>query len=134
MLVIGDFGLSWDQSRVQFALWSIWSAPLYMSNDLRSLRPEMKAILQNKKVIAINQDKFGIMGKRRHQVINSKVLIDFSIFKKLSFPIKNKNGDFEVWVKPVTPVVSDVHSYAIVYFNRNQIGGPTNVMYAKTVK
>jgi len=103
MLIIGDFGLSWDQSRAQMAMWSIWSSPLYMSNDLRALRPEYKAILQNKKVIAINQDKLGIMGKRNY-----------------------KDADFEVWVKAVTPIVSDTHSYAIVYLNRNQVGGPTN--------
>ncbi len=64
MLVIGNFGLSVDESRTQFALWAIWSSPLYMSNDLRKLNPEMKKILQNKAVIAVNQDKLGIMGKR----------------------------------------------------------------------
>lgn len=35
-----------------------------MSNDLRSIRPEMKAILQNKNVIAIDQDPLGIQGRR----------------------------------------------------------------------
>jgi hypothetical protein len=35
-----------------------------MSNDLRKLDPEMRKILQNKAVIAVNQDKLGIMGKR----------------------------------------------------------------------
>jgi hypothetical protein len=41
-----------------------------MSNDLRALRSEYKAILQNKNVIAINQDKLGIMGKRKYKVMN----------------------------------------------------------------
>jgi hypothetical protein len=64
MLVIGNFGLSLDQSRAQMALWAIWSSPLYMSNDLRKLSPEFKKILKNKNIIAVNQDKLGIMGKR----------------------------------------------------------------------
>jgi hypothetical protein len=68
MLIIGNFGLSLDQSKAQMALWAIWSSPLYMSNDLRNLRPDMKTILQNKEVIAVNQDKLGIMGKRVHNV------------------------------------------------------------------
>jgi hypothetical protein len=68
MLIIGDFGLSLDQSRAQFAMWAMWSSPLYMSNDLRNLRPEFKKILQNKAVIAVNQDKLGIMGKRMNHV------------------------------------------------------------------
>jgi hypothetical protein len=71
MLIIGDFGLSVDQSRTQMALWAIWSSPLYMSNDLRDLKPEMKKILQNKAVIAVNQDKLGIMGKRVSHVRHS---------------------------------------------------------------
>ena len=50
-------------------MWSIWSAPLLMSNDLRDIKPEFKAILQNKAVIAINQDKHGKFGKRVHDVL-----------------------------------------------------------------
>jgi hypothetical protein len=75
MLVIGNFGLSVDQSRTQFALWAIWSSPLYMSNDLRKLNPEMKKILQNKAVIAVNQDKLGIMGKRVSHVRHSYLML-----------------------------------------------------------
>jgi hypothetical protein len=75
MLVIGNFGLSVDESRTQFALWAIWSSPLYMSNDLRKLNPEMKKILQNKAVIAVNQDKHGIMGKRVSHVRHSYLML-----------------------------------------------------------
>ncbi len=56
MIIIGDFGLSVDQSRTQMALWAIWSSPLYMSNDLRNLRPEFKKILQNKAFKQIKQN------------------------------------------------------------------------------
>ena len=68
MLVIGDFGLSLDQSRTQMAMWAMFSAPLYMSNDLRDLKPEHKQILVNKNIIAINQDKNGVMAKRIYSV------------------------------------------------------------------
>lgn len=64
MLIIGNFGLSLDQSRTQMALWSIMAAPLIMSNDLRSLDNAARAILQNKAVISINQDRLGIQGRR----------------------------------------------------------------------
>ena len=63
-LIIGDFSLSYEQSRTQFAMWAIWSSPLYMSNDLRKLDPKSKKILQNKKIIAINQDPMGAFGRR----------------------------------------------------------------------
>lgn len=63
-LVIGDFGLSMDQSRSQMALWAIMAAPLFMSNDLRTLNSGARAILQNKVAIGINQDPLGIQGRR----------------------------------------------------------------------
>ncbi|XP_048842308.1 alpha-N-acetylgalactosaminidase [Brienomyrus brachyistius] len=64
MLVIGDFGLSVEQSRSQMALWAIMAAPLFMSTDLRTLSSEARAILQNKAVIGINQDPMGVQGRR----------------------------------------------------------------------
>ncbi len=79
MLTIGNFGLSRDQSRTQMALWAIWSSPLYMSNDLRKLNPEMKKILQNKAVIAVNQDKLGITGKRVSHVRRLCLFVNVSI-------------------------------------------------------
>ncbi|XP_070317904.1 alpha-galactosidase A isoform X3 [Odocoileus virginianus] len=64
MLVIGNFGLSRDQQITQMALWAIMAAPLLMSNDLRHISPEAKALLQDKDVIAINQDRLGRQGYR----------------------------------------------------------------------
>ena len=75
MLIIGDFGLSYDQSRTQMAMWSMWSSPLLMSNDLRALKPEHKQILQNKNIIAINQDKNGALAKRVF-VVSSQMIRD----------------------------------------------------------
>jgi Alpha galactosidase A len=63
-LIIGNFGLSYEQERVQMALWSILAAPLLMSVNLQSIRSESKALLLNKAAIAINQDKLAIQGKR----------------------------------------------------------------------
>ena len=63
MLAVGDFHLSYDQQKTQFSMWAMWSSPLLMSNDLRKLKPEDKKLLQNKDVIAVNQDKLGRMAK-----------------------------------------------------------------------
>lgn len=48
MLIIGNYGLSVDQSKSQMAIWAILAAPLIMSNDLSAVRPEFKEILQNR--------------------------------------------------------------------------------------
>lgn len=44
------------------AMWAILAAPLIMSNDLRHIRSSSKALLLNRNLIAINQDKLGIQG------------------------------------------------------------------------
>lgn len=101
MLLLGNFGLSFEQSRNQMAVWAILAAPLLMSTDLRNVSPEIKAILLNKEVIAINQDPLGIQGKR--------VLV---------------SEDIEVWVRPVLPLVSGNHSYAVAFISRRSDGSP----------
>jgi len=63
-LIIGNSGLNQDESQTQMAIWAIVAAPLLMSNDLRSIPAWAKAILQNKEVIAVNQDPLGRQGKR----------------------------------------------------------------------
>lgn len=80
-LIIGNFGLSYEQSKTQMAIWAILAAPLLMSVDLRTIRPEYKAILLNRKIIAVDQDPLGIQGRRIYKV--SKVT------KYFNFNIKN---------------------------------------------
>ena len=57
MLIVGNFGLSQSEEQTQFALWAIFAAPLFMSNDLRMISAESKEILQNREVISVNQDR-----------------------------------------------------------------------------
>lgn len=105
--VAGNFGLSDDQSRAQMSIWSILAAPLLMSNDLRKMTQTQKNILLNRDVIAIDQDELGILGKKVQE--------------------KNK---VEVWLKPVTPKVGGLFSFAVVYFNRNTMGSTVQVSYS----
>ncbi|XP_067875456.1 alpha-N-acetylgalactosaminidase-like [Heterodontus francisci] len=63
MLIIGNFGLSYEQSKSQMALWAILAAPLFMSNDLRAISEKDSSILQNKLLIKINQDPLGLQGR-----------------------------------------------------------------------
>lgn len=63
MLLIGDTGLSHSEQQIQMAMWSIWAAPLLMSNDLSLVSERARAILQNREVIAVNQDVGGWQGR-----------------------------------------------------------------------
>jgi alpha-galactosidase len=48
----------------QMALWSVFAAPLLMSNDLRDIPLFAVQVLQNAGAIAINQDALGRQGLR----------------------------------------------------------------------
>ncbi|KHJ94670.1 hypothetical protein OESDEN_05392 [Oesophagostomum dentatum] len=63
MLVIGNPGITVNMAIAQMTIWSIWSAPLIMSNDLRTIGPEFRYILLNRDVIDIDQDPMGRMGR-----------------------------------------------------------------------
>ncbi|KFP92518.1 Alpha-galactosidase A, partial [Apaloderma vittatum] len=104
-LVIGNFGLSWDQEVTQMAMWAIMAAPLFMSNDLRRISPEAKWLLQNKEVIAINQDPLGKQGYRI-----------------------TKDKGFELWERPLSG-----GAYAVAVLNQKEIGGPQNFTFSLTL-
>jgi len=76
MLEVGNGGMTNDEYRVHFSMWALFSAPLLAGNDLEHMTPEVREILLNKDVIAIDQDPMGIQG---HRV--------------------QKSGDLEVWSK-----------------------------------
>uniref|UniRef100_A0A8D1NRP2 Alpha-galactosidase n=1 Tax=Sus scrofa TaxID=9823 RepID=A0A8D1NRP2_PIG len=73
MLLIGNFGLSFEQAQSQMALWTVLAAPLFMSTDLRTISAQNVDILQNTLMIKINQDPLGIQGRR---VLKEKSFID----------------------------------------------------------
>lgn len=100
-LVIGNFGLSLNQAKAQMAIWSIWSAPLYMSNDLRDIEPEMMEVLKNRRLIKVDQDELGVFGLMVNQT---------------------EDGSIQAFVKPIEPIRNGCPSFVIVYLNRNTLG------------
>ncbi|XP_070072448.1 alpha-N-acetylgalactosaminidase-like isoform X4 [Drosophila takahashii] len=100
MLVLGNFRLSYDASRLQLAIWAVIAAPFIMTNDLDTVRPEIKELLQNRDIIAIDQDPLGQPGK-----------------------IVMTMQNIQVWVRSVTPV-SDFgkNSFAVAFVNLGGFG------------
>ncbi len=90
MLEIGNGGMTPDEYRTHFSLWAMIAAPLIAGNDLRAKTVEIKQILLNKEVIAIDQDPLGKGGAQVGQ-----------------------NGDIVVWAKPLAS-----GDYAVAIFNR----------------
>src|SRR5205085_5099508 len=54
MLEIGNGGMSDDEYRTHMSLWSMLASPLLAGNDVRNMTDEIKSILMNKEVIAID--------------------------------------------------------------------------------
>lgn len=64
MLEVGNEGLSLAESRAHFSFWCMLAAPLMAGNDVRTMTPEIRDILTDKEVVAINQDSAGKQGFR----------------------------------------------------------------------
>ncbi len=64
MLEVGNGKLSLAENRTHFSMWAMLSAPLLAGNDLPHMKPEINAILTNKDVIALDQDKLGKQASR----------------------------------------------------------------------
>jgi len=102
MLEVGNGGMSMDEYRVHMSLWSILAAPLMAGNDVRAMSPEIAAILENKEVIAVDQDALGRQGVR-----------------------VAKNGDLEVWTRPLAG-----GAIAIGLFNRGAVRARVTARWA----
>ncbi|MGW2566359.1 NPCBM/NEW2 domain-containing protein [Streptomyces sp. NPDC001537] len=62
MLEVGNGGMTDTEYRSHFSMWSIMAAPLLIGSDLRKASQGTFAILDNKEVVAIDQDPLGKQG------------------------------------------------------------------------
>jgi alpha-galactosidase len=64
MLEVGNGKLTLAENRAHFSMWAMLAAPLLAGNDLPNMKPEIRDILTNRDVIAIDQDRLGKQGSR----------------------------------------------------------------------
>ena len=103
MLEIGNGGMTNNEYQAHFSFWAMLAAPLMSGNDVRSMTPEIKEILTNKEVIAIDQDNLGRQGRR-----------------------VSKNGDLEIWARPLSD-----GGRAVILFNRGTAESEIGVTWAQ---
>ncbi|KAF4745249.1 hypothetical protein FOZ62_003077 [Perkinsus olseni] len=99
MILIGMSNNSIPRYQAQMALWSIFASPLLMSNNLYNMPPGTKEILQNKEIIAVNQDPLGKMG----------------------YPIYTNTSNVRVWIKELSPEGGKARWAAVLQNFRNEI-------------
>jgi alpha-galactosidase len=101
MLEVGNGGMTTEEDRAHFSMWALFSAPLLVGNDVAHMSEATKSILENKEVIAIDQDPAGIQGHR----------------------VKQENG-LEVWSKQLAD-----GGRAVVLLNRSAAAAPITVAW-----
>lgn len=62
MLEIGNGGMTDAEYRTHMSMWAMMAAPLLIGTDLRTASPATMAILGNRDIIAIDQDRLGVQG------------------------------------------------------------------------
>ena len=97
MLEVGNGKLTYNQNVSHFSLWCMMNAPLILGNDLRNMSEQVKSIVTNRNMIAINQDPLAKQAKRvKKGVVDvlAKPLADGSVavcfFNKSSHGAKAK--------------------------------------------
>lgn len=75
MLEVGNPGLTLAESRAHFSLWCILAAPLMAGNDVRIMTEEIRDILTDADVIAVNQDPMGKQGYRFSQAPEKEIWV-----------------------------------------------------------
>jgi len=95
MLRVGNRGLTSDECRAQFGMWAILAAPLLAGNDLRTMTPEVRDILINREVLAVDQDPAGRQG----------------------WLILQMDKDLQVWLRPLV----DQTQIAVALLNRGPV-------------
>uniref|UniRef100_A0A2P2NIB7 Alpha-galactosidase n=1 Tax=Rhizophora mucronata TaxID=61149 RepID=A0A2P2NIB7_RHIMU len=90
ILEVGNGGMTTEEYRAHFSIWALAKAPLLLGCDVRSLDDVTFGLLSNEEVIAVNQDKLGVQGKKVKQ-----------------------DGNLEVWAGPLTN-----DRVAVVLWNR----------------
>ncbi len=103
MLEVGNEGLTLTESQAHFSLWCLLAAPLMAGNDLRTMSADIRNILTNPEIIAVNQDSLGRQGRKVRD-----------------------EGDLEVWSKEMMD-----GSRAVVLFNRSKSDSPVSVTWTE---
>src|SRR4030095_12855778 len=97
MLEIGNGAMTETEYKTHMSLWAMLAAPLLAGNDLRSMSPEILAILTNRGVIGVDQDKLGKQGQRVWQSAVSTAT----------------STNQEIWTRPLSG-----GAFAVAFFNR----------------
>ncbi|GAU29014.1 hypothetical protein TSUD_165320 [Trifolium subterraneum] len=91
MLEVGNGGMTTEEYRSHFSIWALAKAPLLVGCNIQAMDNTTYELISNSEVIAVNQDKLGVQGKK----------------------VKT-NNNLEVWAGPLNN-----NKVAVVLWNRS---------------
>eukprot|EP00252_Welwitschia_mirabilis_P010340 TRINITY_DN2354_c0_g1_i1.p1 TRINITY_DN2354_c0_g1~~TRINITY_DN2354_c0_g1_i1.p1 ORF type:complete len:220 (-),score=28.08 TRINITY_DN2354_c0_g1_i1:137-796(-) len=91
MLEVGNGHMNAEEYGSHFSIWALMKAPLLIGCDVTSMDKKTHRILSNREVIAVNQDRLGVQGRK-----------------------VSRDGDLEVWAGPLSN-----NRVAVVLWNRS---------------
>eukprot|EP01052_Picozoa_sp_SAG31_P001763 SAG31_NODE_59_length_29571_cov_20.443506_23_plen_511_part_00 len=93
MLVLGNGIFSEREEQVQFGMWCLFAAPLYMGNDLRSVPASSRSILQNPELIAVDQDRLGLPATRLRTSYEGGRTVGLELWRREVEPCRGSGMD-----------------------------------------
>lgn len=97
MLEVGNGGMSVEEYRSHFSIWALAKAPLLIGCDIRAMNNATLEILSNKEVIAVNQDKLGIQGKKVKSNANLEIWAGKLSKNRIAVVLWNR-GSSTAWI------------------------------------
>ncbi len=119
MLEVGVGQLTMEENRTHFSLWCMMAAPLILGNDIRQfINPDgtvdadnkVLAILKNKNLIAIDQDKRGMSAKRIITNGITDILVKPLENREVAVCLLNKTGS----AKEMSFSITKLHNEAYI--------------------
>lgn len=97
MLEVGNGGMSVQEYRSHFSIWALAKAPLLVGCDVRAMNNATREILSNKEVIAVNQDKLGVQGKKVKSNAGLEIWAGKLSKKRIAVVLWNR-GNSTAWI------------------------------------
>ncbi len=113
MLEVGVGSLTTEENRTHFTLWCMMAAPLILGNDVRKFinddgsvdeNNKILEILKNKNLIAIDQDKRGMQGKRIFTNGLTDIIVKPLENRELAICFLNKTNESKHLVLPTSKI------------------------------
>jgi alpha-galactosidase len=103
MLQVGNGALTKEENKAHFGMWAMLGAPLLLGNDITKMSKEVRDIITNKEIIAINQDPLCFQARKitNSGIGESKLQRDYGL---------------QVFVKKLAVK----GEYAVALFNRSE--------------